>query len=193
MSEVPPALPTKPAKGSPEGLPYKLACLCDLRDARGRVLLIRRKKSPNLGLCSPIGGKLDMHTGESPAQCAQREILEEAGIHVPLDRLHLGGLIAETAFEGEGHWLLFYYRVLGPVEVEERDMREGRLEWFEHDAIADLPLPETDRQVIWPLIRANEGPAALGGDPHARPGFFVVHIDCRDGRLTWTVDQEMRG
>jgi 8-oxo-dGTP diphosphatase len=193
MSEVPPALPTNLAKGSPDGLPYKLACLCDLRDARGRVLLIRRKKSPNLGLCSPIGGKLDMHTGESPAQCAQREILEEAGIHVPLDRLHLGGLIAETAFEGEGHWLLFYYRVLGPVEVEERDMREGRLEWFEHDAIADLPLPETDRQVIWPLIRANEGPAARGGDPHGRPGFFVVHIDCRDGRLTWTVDQEMRG
>lgn len=175
-----------------EALPYKLACLCDLRDERGRVLLIRRKKSPNQGLCSPIGGKLDMPTGESPAQCAQREILEEAGIHIPLERLHLGGLIAETAFDGggghAGHWLLFYYRVLGPVQVEERDIREGRLEWFEHDAIDSLPLPETDRQVIWPLIRANEGPAAR--DAHARPGFFVVHIDCRDGTLKWTVDQQ---
>lgn len=190
MSEMP-AGPMNSVSAASNGLPYKLACLCDLRDERGRVLLIRRKKAPNMGLCSPIGGKLDMHTGESPAQCAQREILEEAGIQVPLERLHLGGLIAETAFEGAGHWLLFYYRVLGPVVVQERDMREGRLEWFEHDAIDALPLPETDRQVIWPLIRANEGPAAH--DPHARPGFFVVHIDCRDGRLKCTVDQEMTG
>jgi 8-oxo-dGTP diphosphatase len=111
-------------------MPYRIACLCDLRDAQGRVLLLRRIKSPNLGLCSPIGGKLDVAHGESPAQCAQREILEEAGIHVPLERIRLIGLVAETAFEGRGHWLMFVYRVLGAVEVEPRDMREGRLDWF---------------------------------------------------------------
>src|SRR5690606_10713480 len=119
----------------PPPLPYKIACLCDLRDSRGRILLLRRLKAPNQGLCSPIGGKLDMTTGESPAQCARREILEEAGIDVPIERLHLMGLIAETAFEGRGHWLLFYYRVLGPVEVEPREMREGKLEWFDPDEI----------------------------------------------------------
>ena len=107
--------PTPP--GSEEPLPYKLACLCDLRDKDGRILLLRRKKAPNLGLCSPIGGKLDMDTGESPAQCAQREIREEAGVDVPIDRIHLAGMISEASFEGTGHWLLFYYRVLGPVEV----------------------------------------------------------------------------
>jgi 8-oxo-dGTP diphosphatase len=164
-------------------LPYRLACLCDLRDQRGRVLLLRRLREPNRGLCSPIGGKLDMTTGESPAQCAQREIREETGLEVPIERLHLLGLISEAAYEGRGHWLLFYYRVLGPVWVEPHDMPEGRLEWFEPDQIESLPLPETDRRIIWPLVRRHDG---------ERPGFFVVHIDCRDGGMKWQVEQSER-
>jgi 8-oxo-dGTP diphosphatase len=171
-----------PAANPP--LPYKLACLCDLRDEQGRILLLRRNKEPNLGLCSPIGGKLDMHTGESPAQCAQREILEEAGIQVPLERLHLMGLISETAFEGRGHWLLFYYRVLGPVSVPSQDIREGRLDWFYPSEVDSLPLPETDRRIIWPLVRKHES-----STEDRLPGFFTVHIDCSGGGMTWTVDQ----
>ncbi len=176
-------------------LPYKLACLCDLRDDQGRILLLRRLKEPNKGLCSPIGGKLDMATGESPAQCAQREIHEEAGIHVPINRLHLTGLISEQAFEGKGHWLLFYYRVLGPVKVDWTDIREGKLEWFHPHEIEALPLPETDRRIIWPTVRKAEArynPA----DPASRPGFFTLHIDCSklgtDGKpaMTWSVEQE---
>jgi 8-oxo-dGTP diphosphatase len=172
---------------NPQPLPYKIACLCDLRDSRGRVLLLRRLKAPNQGLCSPIGGKLDMTTGESPAQCARREIQEEAGIDVPIDRLHLTGLISESAFEGRGHWLIFCYRVLGDVEVEARDMREGKLEWFEPGEIEALPLPQTDRRIIWPLVKRAEE-RGKGG----RPGFFAVHIDCSGGDdcLTWSVEQE---
>jgi 8-oxo-dGTP diphosphatase len=165
-------------------LPYKLACLCDLRDDQGRILLLRRLKEPNKGLCSPIGGKLDMTIGESPARCAQREILEEAGLDLPIERLHLMGLISEAAFEGRGHWLLFYYRVLGPVWVEPHDMREGRLEWFRPDEVDALPLPETDRRIIWPLIRRHEPKS-----PGAKPGFFTVHIDCTGPAMTWAIQQ----
>jgi len=170
-------------------LPYRLACLCDLRDAAGRILLLRRLKEPNKGLCSPIGGKLDMASGESPAQCALREIREEAGIDVPPERLHLMGLISERNFEGRAHWLLFLYRVLGPVEVPAQDMSEGRLEWFRPDQIEALPLPETDRRIIWPLIREPDAPPHA---PTARPGFFTVHIDCsgpRGSDLAWRVEQ----
>lgn len=166
----------------PSPLPYRLACLCDLRDARGRVLLLRRLKEPNKGLCSPIGGKLDMTIGESPARCAQREIEEEAGILVPIERLHLQGLISEAAFEGKGHWLLFYYRVLGAVEVPARDMREGRLDWFEPGEIDALPLPESDRRIIWPLVRRHP----VEGD---RRPFFAVHIDCTGAEMAWRVEQ----
>ncbi|MBS0188690.1 MAG: NUDIX domain-containing protein, partial [Planctomycetes bacterium] len=86
--------------GETRALPYRLACLCDLRDKDGRLLLLKRAKAPNMGLVSPIGGKLDVATGESPARCAQREIEEESGIHVPIERLHLTGLISESSFEG---------------------------------------------------------------------------------------------
>lgn len=165
-------------------LPYRIACLCDLRDARGRVLLIRRAKSPNLGLCSPIGGKLDTASGESPARCAQREIREEAGIDVALDDLHLLGLVAERAYEQAGHWLMFIYRVTRPVVVEPIQISEGRLEWHDPGEIDALPLAETDRRIIWPLIRANETAGPAGG-----PGFFAVHIDCRGEAISWRVEQ----
>ena len=169
--------------GAPE-MPYRLACLCDLRDAEGRVLLLHRLRAPNQGLCSPIGGKLDVMAGESPAQCAAREIMEEAGVEVPAERLHLGGIISERAFEGRGHWLLFYYRVLGPIEVAERRIDEGELKWYRADELDGLALPRTDREIIWPLIRAHEH-----AGPDGKPGFFSVHIDCRDGGVVWQVEE----
>jgi 8-oxo-dGTP diphosphatase len=158
-------------------LPYKIAVLCDLRDERGRVLLIRRAKPPNQGLYSMIGGKLDTESGESPAQCARREIEEEAGVDVPIERLRLVGLVSEAGFEGETHWLMFIYRVQGPVAVEARTIREGSLEWHEESAVSALPLPETDRKVFWPLLQRQQG------------RFFAVHIDCTGGDLVWTIEQ----
>lgn len=181
-------MPTHGVTGSSPTMPYRLACLCDLRDDRGRHLLLKRLKAPNMGLVSPIGGKLDVGVGESPAQCARREILEEAGIDVPIERLHLIGMVSEQAFEGAGHWLMLVYRVLGAVWVEPRDMREGRLDWYPHEALERLPLPETDRKIIWPLMRRAEIPA--GG---TRPGFFAVHIDCRGPELAWSLEQETPG
>lgn len=175
-------------QGSSPALPYRIACLCDLRDSQGRVLLLRRLKAPNQGLCSPIGGKLHVDEGESPAQCAQREIKEEAGLDIPMDRLHLIGLVSEREFEGKGHWLMFVYRVLGPVHVEPHDMREGRLEWFTPEQVDALPLPETDRRIIWPLMKRAD-PRTPGGGP----GFFAVHIDCGNGQLRWSVEQEVPG
>ena len=167
----------------PGPLPYKIARLCDLRDAEGRVLLLHRTRSPNQGLCSPIGGKLEMDTGESPTQCAQREIMEEAGIEVPIERLHLMGMISEAAFEGTGHWLMLLYRVLGPVEVPEQDIPEGRLAWHAPETIDDLPLPQTDREIIWPLIRQHDA-----ATPAGLPGFFALHIDCTGPELKWAVE-----
>jgi len=165
-------------------LPYKIATLCDLRDQHGRVLLLRRTKAPNLGLHSPIGGKLDMASGESPAQSAAREIAEEAGLDIPIERLHLSGLISEAGYEGKTHWLMFYYRVLGHVWVEPHDMREGRLDWHHPADIPALDLPETDRKIIWPLVQRHQ---AL--TPDRRPGFFAVHIDCTGSEIRWSVEQ----
>lgn len=163
--------------------PYKIAVLCDLRDAQGRLLLIKRAKDPNKGLYSPIGGKLDTASGESPAQCARREIHEEAGIDVPIDRLHLGGLISEHGYQGETNWLMFWYRVLGPVCVTPHTIREGDLEWHALEAFPSLALPDTDRRIIWPLVHRHDAV------PPARPGFFAVHVECVGESLSWQVEQ----
>lgn len=162
-------------------LPYKIAVLCDLRDEQGRVLLIHRAKEPNKGLYSPIGGKLETAIGESPAQAARREIQEEAGIDVPIERLRLRVLVSEQAYEGTTHWLMFVYRVEGSVEVAEREIDEGRLVWKSLSELEALPLPETDARFIWPTLRAHED------------GFAALHIDCRTNPIRSVVEQSSRG
>lgn len=164
-----------------DALPYRIAVLCYLFDERGRVLLLHRAKPPNLDLYSPIGGKLEQHLGESPTQCAIREIREEAGVEVTHADLHLCGIVSERSYEGQGHWLLFCYEVRKPVKVVKSDLSEGRLEWHEMERVLDLSIPETDRRIIWPAFLRNRG------------GFFMVHIDCSGGSLDWCFEQTRTG
>lgn len=160
-------------------LPYKIAALCYLFDEQGRVLLLHRVKPPNRDLYSPIGGKLEQSIGESPTACAQREIKEEAGLDIPIEDLHLTGIVSETAYLGETHWLMFLYEVTKPVTIAPDAMTfdEGTLEWHDPAKIADLPIPLTDRGVIWPLFWKNRG------------GFFAVHIDCSQNPLRYRLEQ----
>lgn len=157
-------------------LPYKIAVLCYLFDARGRVLLLHRKKQPNLDLYSPIGGKLEQAIGESPTACAVREVKEETGLTIHPRDLHLTGIVSETGYEASCHWLMFLYEVTQPVSVKPGEMNEGILAWHEASEIPSLSIPQTDREVIWPLFWRY------------RSHFFAAHIDCRAG-LRWRIEQ----
>lgn len=165
------------------GYPYKIAVLCDLRDASDRILLIRRAKDPNKGMYSPIGGKLDTASGESPARCAQREIEEEAGILVPMERLKLRGIVSEHGYQGQTNWLMFWYRVVGAVEVVEQEIREGQLVWKSVDELDRLDIPETDRRIIWPAVRTHDHDG----------GFFAIHVECAGEQLEWWTEQSEPG
>lgn len=157
-------------------LPYKIAVLCYLYDAQGRLLLLHRAQEPNKGLYSPIGGKLHMDEGESPAACALREIQEEVEVQVDPADLHLTGLISEKAFNGETHWLMFLYEVTRPVQVRRMRFKEGALEWQPPENIPNLQIPDTDRLVIYPLLKQY----------HNR--FFHAHIDCSRGSIDWRLE-----
>ena len=74
---------------------FKISCLLFLQDKDSRILLLQRKKPPNLNLWSPPGGKLEMSTGESPFECAKREALEEVGIDLADQDLNLFGYVSE--------------------------------------------------------------------------------------------------
>ncbi|MFZ4697695.1 MAG: NUDIX domain-containing protein, partial [Phycisphaerales bacterium] len=97
-------------------LPYKVAVLCYLWDAQGRLLMLHRRKQPNPGMYSPIGGKLEISQGEGPHECALREIREEAGISLPIDGVRCMGVVSEKAYQGEMHWLIFLFETTRPVD-----------------------------------------------------------------------------
>lgn len=158
-------------------LPYKIAVLCYLFDEEGKLLLLHRVRPPNQHLYSPIGGKLEQSIGESPTTCAIREIKEESGLTVSAQDLHLTGIVSESGFQDECHWLMYLYEVTRPVEVKAMTIDEGRLEWHSPDAIDSLSIPQTDREVIWPCFWRY------------RKKFFMAHINCAAGQLSWRLEQ----
>jgi 8-oxo-dGTP diphosphatase len=154
----------------PDALPYKIAVLVFLENRAGEQLLLLRAKPPNLGVWSPIGGKLEMATGESPFECAVRETREETGLEVGTSDLHLFSIIAEKAYEGETHWLMFLFRCRRPLPGLPPDISEGRFGFFSRAAIDALPIPETDRTALWPTYDAY------------RDRFVMLKADCRPGK-----------
>ncbi len=150
-------------------LPHKIAVLVFLENAAGQHLLLLRAKPPNLGVWSPVGGKLETATGESPFECAAREAREETGLVVAPADLHLFALIAEKAYEGEAHWLLFLFRCRRPVPGLPADFAEGKFGFFSRADIDRLPIPETDRTALWPTY-----------DDY-RDRFVALRADCAPG------------
>ncbi|MGF1450968.1 MAG: NUDIX domain-containing protein [Opitutales bacterium] len=163
-------------------LPFKISVLVFLRDAQGRLLLIKRRKAPNLGCWSPIGGKLEMALGESPFECAIREVGEETGISISDDDLHLFGYISEKAYEGDIHWLMFLFDCRTVLDALPEQIDEGHFAFFTRGDIDTLPIPETDRTLLWPNYDAH------------RDGFIALRANCDPaGDLTVTVEQRLPG
>ncbi len=151
-------------------IPYKIAVLVFLENAAGEQLLLLRAKPPNLGIWSPIGGKLETATGESPFECAVRETFEETGHRVRADDLHLFAMIAEKAYEGQSHWLMFLFRCRVPLPALPPAIDEGKFGFFSRAAIETLPIPETDRTALWPIF------------DRYKDRFVALKADCAPGK-----------
>ncbi|MDD2709902.1 MAG: NUDIX hydrolase [Verrucomicrobiae bacterium] len=161
-------------------LPHKISTLIFAFNDRDEVLLMRRQGAPNAGLWSPFGGKLNRETGESPHQCAARETGEEIGLRVRPGDLHLAGMVAERAYEGNTHWLMFMFELKFRLQKLPPPHEEGIFEFVPLPEVINRPIPATDREVLWPLFLKNRG------------GFFSVAIVCRpDGRLEWDVEETL--
>lgn len=158
-------------------LPYKISVLVFIENTAGELLLMLRAKQPNLGVWSPIGGKLEMATGESPFECAVRETHEETGLKVGPADLHLFAMIAEKAYQGETHWLMFLFRCKKPIHRLPPDIAEGRFAFYSRKAIRDLPIPETDKAALWPVY-----------DKY-RDSFVALKADCRRSPIKVEVEQ----
>ncbi len=137
---------------------FKISCLLFIQDQTSRILLLQRKKSPNKGLWSPPGGKLEMSIGESPYECAKRETYEELGLEITDDDLRLFGYVSEKNYEGDSHWLMFLFEVLPCLEMLPVDISEGNFGFFNRTEINSLSVPPTDHRLVWPYYdRRKEG------------------------------------
>lgn len=160
----------RPRPAMTPSLSYKIAVLVFLENTQGELLLMLRAKPPNLGVWSPIGGKLETAVGESPFECAVRETFEETGHRVTSADLHLFAMIAEKAYEGQSHWLMFLFRCKVPLPTLPPEIAEGRFAFFSRHAIDSLPIPETDRTALWPIFDRYQD------------RFVALKADCAPGR-----------
>jgi len=158
-------------------LPYKVATLLYCFDENDRVLLMERAREPNAGLWSPPGGKVEIDEGESPFAAACREAEEELAVSLRTSDLHLTGLISEHGYQGAAHWLMFLFEARPKLKQLPEAHAEGPFQFFGRHELERLPMPQSDREKIWPLFWQY------------RHGFFAAH--CRytpEGNL-WTVEE----
>jgi 8-oxo-dGTP diphosphatase len=105
-----------------------------------QVLLAQRKKEPFIGYWIAPGGKIE--PGESPYQCAVRELLEETGLSAQNPRLR--GIVTETSARPDWQWMIFIYVVTSFSGTLISDQIEGILKWYPLANIVDLYMPEAD-------------------------------------------------
>jgi len=104
---------------------------------------VKKQNDMHEGKWNGLGGKLD--PGESPEECAVREILEESGLHAHNPRLR--GVLTFPAFDDIEDWYCFLYTVT-EFTGELIDSNEGILEWIPNEKLLDLNLWEGDRIFI---------------------------------------------
>ena len=161
-------------------LPYKISTLLYCFNDRDEVLLLERTREPNRGCWSPCGGKLDTAAGESPHACACREAYEELGLKLRPADLHLTGLVSEHGYQGQAHWLMFLFEVKPRLKTLPRAHDEGVFQFFRREQLAQLNLPATDFEQLWPLFWQHRG------------GFFAAHCHCGpDGTNRWTIEESI--
>ena len=123
----------------------QLATLCYLMDGERTLMLHRIKKKNDFheGKWNGLGGKFE--AGETPEECAVREIKEESGYLMKNPRLH--GIITFPMFDGEKDWYVFLF-TSNNFEGELIDSNEGHLEWIPNQKLLELNLWEGDQIFI---------------------------------------------
>jgi 8-oxo-dGTP diphosphatase len=123
----------------------KLATLCYVQKDNKTLMLFRNKKANDYhqGKWNGLGGKFEQ--GESPEDCAIREIKEESGLIVK--NLTMKGFITFPMFDEKEDWHVFLF-VVDEFEGELIESPEGKLEWVPNDKLLELNLWEGDKIFI---------------------------------------------
>ncbi|MBP9837940.1 MAG: 8-oxo-dGTP diphosphatase [Proteobacteria bacterium] len=129
-----------------------LATLCYLRKDNKTLFIHKNsnRSSIHYDKWNGLGGKLI--SGETPEQCAIREVKEESGLLI--HKLNYKGLLTFPLFDGTNDWYVFVYTTTS-FSGEIRNSAEGELCWVENDKIPELNLWEGDK-IFLPWIDKNQ-------------------------------------
>ena len=116
-----------------------------LVDTQGRVLLSLRRRPPEVGAWSILGGSVEPF--ESIEECARREAREEAGVEIVLD-----GLLCVTdhiLVRENQHWVApaFAARIVDGIATNREPEKTAELRWCPLDALPQ-PLTITAKRAI---------------------------------------------
>ncbi|SDZ79290.1 mutator mutT protein [Desulfuromusa kysingii] len=120
-----------------------VACIMDDKD---RILLTRRNIPPFFGQWVMPGGKIDH--GESIESALLREVEEEVGLKVKIDKLvdiyeHL------AIGNKKDHYIILYYRAIAlSSELKLNYSELSEAVWFSDHQLPDLNVPPGCRQVL---------------------------------------------
>ena len=117
----------------------KLATICYIDNGEALLLLHRNKKPNDVheGKWISVGGKLEV--GETPDECAKREIFEETHFTVK-----------EMDFTPGHDWYSYVFKVTdfeGEL-ISDEESREGTLEWVPYDQVLSKPTWEGDYEIF---------------------------------------------
>jgi len=122
----------------------KLATLCYVMDKKNNKTLmihrVKKKDDYHEGKWNGLGGKFD--NGESPEDCAIREVFEESGLKIKNPRMH--GFITFPNFDGKQDWYVFLFTA-DDYEGDLIDSKEGNLEWIPNEKLNSLNLWDGDK------------------------------------------------
>ena len=130
----------------------KLATLCYLKNNDQTLMLYRNKKPGDIhkGKWNGLGGKVE--AGETPEQCAIREIQEESGLTV-ID-LKFNGVITFPMFDGVDDWYVFIFTI-NESHGFLIDSPEGELAWIPDEKLLELNLWDGDR-IFLPWLKQDK-------------------------------------
>ncbi len=121
-----------------------------IHDLEGRVLLIKRRFEPNKGRWSLPGGLLE--TGETLVDAGRREVREELGVEIDVERLFQVSeeMIRDSEAKTRFHFVLVdYLATLRPPGASITLNEESEsFEWFEPEEVDGLDTTENTRRIV---------------------------------------------